>query len=190
MSTLLEKIQLEPGEDMLETVRRHWFVIVTQLVWIAIIMVVPFAGFAILAFVPEATTIFEAHTEYQAAITFGFACWFLFTLLIGFHIWTHYFLDVLLITDHRVVVLDQRAFFNRKISSFRLERLQDIEVTIEGIIPTFLDYGTLHAQTASASETDFVLYELPRPRELQARIQAAMDRRMAELRQGTTDGVA
>jgi hypothetical protein len=67
------------------------------------------------------------------------------------------------------------------VSNFRLERLQDIKVTIKGIIPTLLNYGTVRAQTASAAESNFTSPGLPAPRELQSLIQAAMDARLATL---------
>jgi hypothetical protein len=179
---LLEKIELEPGEEVLTTVRKHWFVIVMQLLSVAMLFIIPFIAIIILAILPNAAKIFALHTEYRILLTFAVSSWMLCVILIGFNTWTHYFLDLWLITDRRIIVIDQRAFFSRKVSSFRLERLQDIEVEIEGIIATFLDFGTLRAQTASASENDFTSSGLPNPRELQAVIQGATDKRLEVLR--------
>jgi hypothetical protein len=179
---LLEKIELEPGEDVLITVRKHWFVITMQLFSVALLFLIPFIALIVLAFLPDAQDLFSAHAEYRIILTFGISGWMLCVLLLGFNVWTHYFLDLWLVTDRRIIVIDQRAFFSRKVSSFRLERLQDIEVEIIGIIPTFLDFGTLRAETASASENDFTTSGLPHPRELQALIQGATDKRLGVLR--------
>lgn len=179
---LLEKIELEQGEEVLTTVRKHWFVIVMQLLSVGALFLIPFLLLLVLAVMPAAWNAFDLHAEYLALLTLGISCWMLWVLLIGFNTWTHYFLDLWLITDRRIIVIDQRAFFSRKVSSFRLERLQDIEVDITGIIPTFLDFGTLRAQTASASENDFTSSGLPNPRELQALIQSATDKRLEFLK--------
>ena len=180
---LLEKIELEPGERVLTTVRKHWFVILVQLLSVATMFLVPIIAILILAFIPPEWNAFDLHTGYTTLLTYGVSCWMLLVLLIGFNTWTHYFLDLWLVTDRRIIIIDQHAFFNRKISSFRLERLQDIEVEIVGIIPTFLDFGTLRAQTASASENDFSSTGLPKPRDLQALIQGATDKRLESLKQ-------
>ncbi len=96
-------------------------------------------------------------------------------------VWTHYYLDLWIITDRRIIVIDQIHFFNRKVSSFRLERLQDIKVAVNGVLATFLNYGTIRAQTASAAESNFMTGGLPEPRELQSLIQKATDERLKSL---------
>jgi hypothetical protein len=85
------------------------------------------------------------------------------------------------VTDRRIILVDQVHFFSRNVSVFRLERMQDIEFKITGIIPTLLNFGTLKAQTAGAHENNFNSTGLPDPRGLQATIQKAMDRRIEKL---------
>lgn len=184
---LLEKIQLEPGEEILKVVRKHWFIIVVELFAIFIMMLLPFFALVAFAFAPsEWTTVITSSSKYLALVTYGISAWLILCLITGFTIWTHYFLDLWVVTDRRIVVVDQVQFFNRKISSFRLERLQDIKVSISGIIPTFLNFGTLRAQTASAAESNFKSTGLPDPRGLQSLIQGAMDKRLAVLNYNPT----
>jgi uncharacterized membrane protein YdbT with pleckstrin-like domain len=114
-------------------------------------------------------------------IVFGLATWLLMTTLAAATSWTSYYLDLWILTDRRIIVIDQLGYFNRKVSNFRLERLQDINVSIAGLIPTLLNYGTIRAQTASASENNFISYNLPDPRGLQSQIQAAMDARLTTI---------
>jgi hypothetical protein len=101
--------------------------------------------------------------------------------MIGFTTWTHYYLDLWIITDRRIILVDQIHFFNRRVSIFRLERLQDIEFEITGIIPTILNFGTVKAQTASSFESNFKTSGLPDPRGIQSIIQKATDNRLALL---------
>ena len=179
---LLEKIQLEPGEEVLKTVRKHWFIIVAELFGTFLMLVFPFFVLFLMALFPE--TLLKVNLDianYTALIIFAVAGWSVLSLMAGFMTWTHYYLDLWIITDRRIILVDQIHFFNRNVSIFRLERLQDIEFYISGIIPTLLNFGTIKAQTASAFESNFKTNGLPDPRELQAIIQKAMDQRLAML---------
>jgi len=179
---LFEKIELEAGEAVLKVVRKHWFLITAEILGVLFFALTPlFVGFLLLL-VPDLISLETLHLgTHLPIILYGISFWLLFTLLAAFMIWTHYFLDLWIITDRRIIVIDQIHFFNRKVSSFRLERLQDIKVTINGVIPTFLDYGTLRAQTASEDESNFMSIGLPAPRELQSLIQKATDERLRSL---------
>ena len=179
---LFEQIQLEPDETILATVRKHWFVIVAELFGVALLVLLPFA--ALLGLVVFRGSLGAMDIDilaYGQLIGFGVALWLLLSLIGGFTIWTHYFLDLWVVTDRRIILVDQVHFFSRNVSVFRLERLQDIEFKIKGIIPTLLNFGTLKAQTAGAHESNFNSTGLPDPRGLQAIIQQAMDARLVQV---------
>jgi len=179
---LFEKIQLDPDERVLAMVRKHWFVIVAELFGVFVLVLLPFVGLLALAvFQGSFAALNFDPLQHANLIGFGVAAWLLFSLLGGFTIWTHYFLDLWVVTDRRIILVDQVHFFSRNVSVFRLERMQDIEFKIKGIIPTLLNFGTLKAQTAGAHESNFNSTGLPDPRGLQAIIQQAMDDRMREL---------
>jgi len=175
---LLEKIELEENEAVLLTVRKHWFIILSELFGILIMLAAPFLLIILYVLLPTTLPASIDLTTYLPLIAFFSAVWLLFSLMAGFSIWTHYYLDLWIVTDRRIIVIDQVGFFNRKVSSFRLERLQDIKVLIAGIIPTFLNFGTIRAQTASAAESNFASTGLPDPRNIQAVIQKATDERL------------
>ncbi len=179
---LFEKIQLEPDEIVLKMVRKHWFVILAELFGSFVMLLFPFFALFLLALFPNSLETFNVSLgDYTALIAYFVAGWSVISLMSGFMIWTHYYLDLWIITDRRIILVDQIRFFNRNVSIFRLERLQDIEFKINGIIPTFLNFGTLNAQTASHFENNFMSKGLPDPRGLQAIIQKAMDARLQRL---------
>lgn len=179
---LFEKIQMEPGEEVLKVVRKHWFIIVAELFGTFLMLLLPFIILFVLALFPTPLEQLSVNLgDYTALITFAVAAWSVLTLMVGFATWTHYYLDLWIITDRRIILVDQVHFFNRNVSIFRLERLQDIEFYVKGIIPTLLNFGTIRAQTASAFESNFRTDGLPDPRGLQAVIQKAMDRRLSVL---------
>lgn len=179
---LYEKIQLEEGERVLNTVRKHWFIITLELLGVALMAALPIVLFLSTYFIPSIEILLaNALTGQFSLITYAIASWLLLTSLMGFTIWTNYYLDLWVITDRRIIVIDQIAFFNRKVSSFRLERLQDIKVIVKGLIPTLLNFGTIRAQTAGANESNFASTAMPDPRGVQSTIQSAMDERLKAL---------
>jgi hypothetical protein len=113
-----------------------------------------------------------------------YAAWLLVVWMVAFSLWTNYYLDIWAITSKRLVVVDQKRLFHRQTSSFRLERLQDMSVSFHGIIGTFLDFGTLEADTASG-EDKFRATGLSHPRELKALVIGAADQTMSH---GTKTG--
>ena len=173
---------MEPDEEVLIMVRKHWFVIMAELFGIFILVLLPFVALVgFLIFNQTFATLGVDLYEFANLIGFAVAAWLLLSLLGGFTIWTHYYLDLWIVTDRRIILVDQIHFFSRNVSVFRLERMQDIEFKVKGIIPTLLNFGTLKAQTAGAHESNFNSTGLPDPRGLQAIIQRAMDKRLTTL---------
>jgi uncharacterized membrane protein YdbT with pleckstrin-like domain len=179
---LFEKIELEPGEAVIKVVRKHWFVITAEILGILFFALIPLFGAFALLLIPNLINFETLHLgTHLPIILFSISFWLLFTLMATFMVWTHYFLDLWAITDRRIIVIDQIHFFNRKVSSFRLERLQDIKAQVDGIIPTLLGFGSIHVHTAGNGEDNFTSTSLPEPRELQALIQKATDDRLKSL---------
>lgn len=178
---LFDKISLEPDEKVIKTVRMHWFIITMELLAIILVALIPLFLAIALLFMPVDSPIRSMFIDYFLYFLFASCLWMIMATIAAVSTWTHYFLDLWVITDRRIIVIDQVHFFNRKVSNFRLERLQDIKVKVSGIIPTLLNYGTVRAQTASAAESNFTSPALPAPRELQSLIQTAMDARLAKL---------
>ena len=177
---LVDKLQREAGEDNLKQTRRHWFGLLAQLFGLIIGALAPLA---LLAFLPGFFSDFATLnlSSYAPEITFAYSLWLLFIWIGLFTIWTNYYLDLIIITDRRLILLNQKGFFRRNVASFRLQRLQDMNVEVHGIIATLLDYGTLTVETAGHSDEEFRANGLPNPRDLKALILRASDQRLQEM---------
>lgn len=180
---LFEKIHLEESEHVITTVRKHWFIIVMELLGVLLFATVPLAVLLLMTAVPALSDALPPFLTTFTSVAFISGLWLLCSCMLAMLLWTHYYLDLWIITDRRIIVVEQVKLWHRTVGSFRLERLQDIQVSISGIIPTLLNFGTVHAQTASAAESNFTSTSLPDPRTLQATIQRAMDARLTELNQ-------
>ena len=174
---LVDKIKLETDENIIKQTRRHWFVLASKLAVFAVAAVAPAIVMILINFLlPDyAIGIFV----YGTLISFGYSLWLLLLWIGMFNVWTNYYLDLLIITDRRVIVIDQKGFFSRYVASFRLERMQDINIEINGLIATLLDYGTLDVETAGHGDAEFRVTGMPDPRALKAAILRASDGRIA-----------
>lgn len=178
---LFDKIKLEEDEKVLKVVRKHWFILAVELIGAACMALLPlFLWLGIIIGKGQAWISWTV-SDYGFILFFASLLWWIICIMLATMIWTHYYLDLWIITDRRLIVIQQLGFFNRKTSNFRLERLQDIKVRVSGIIATLLNFGTIRAQTASAADSSFKMTGLPDPRGLQATIQGAMDDRINRL---------
>lgn len=187
---LFEKIKLENREEILLIVRRHWFVFLTRILGVIVMAILPFIVLlvaSLLSATKEYVSI--ATASYSQEIIFFSALWLLISWMILAQQWTDHYLDIWVVTDRRIISIDQQSFFVRSVGSFRLERLQDMNVLIPGLFATLFNYGTVEAQTASGSESEFTVHGVPKPREIKSIILEATDRRMRSMSQGERNGL-
>ncbi len=145
----------EKGEDVVLLLRRHVFVIYTQLLLSFIIICIPLViGKALHGFIVD-------HGLYSIFI-FLSTIWYMFGWIMTFYSLTMYSLNVVIVTNHRIIESKQSGFFDRKISEFHLSKVQDITVHTQGIIQTLLHFGSIEVQTAS-EEREFIFPQIPNP---------------------------
>ncbi len=66
------------------------------------------------------------------------------------HEWFIWYFDIFIITDQRIIDIDQRGLFNRTVSETTYEKVQDVTYEMKGPLETFLEVGTVKVQTAGA----------------------------------------
>ncbi len=157
-----ELIKLEEDENILQTVRKHWFILFEQVAGIVIVGILPFVLLIAFASSETVTHIFSQLHVTGSLVSFFLGAWLCIILITLFGIWTDYYLDLWIITNKRIISIDQQGFFRRSVSSFRFERLQDITVDIHGFIETLLDFGKIKADTAG--HEPFIIRGIPNPR--------------------------
>ncbi len=105
-----------------------------------------------------------------------------------FVVWTNYYLDVWIITDQRIVDIEQFSLFSRDVSEFRMDRVQDLTVEVKGIIPTLMGFGDLHIETAGMHH-QFHINEIPNPYEIKDRIVKIHDRAVQQAHEHNHGGL-
>lgn len=169
-----ELIKLEDDETILQTVRKHWFILLSQMAGIVIAGLLPFILLITFASSDTVATLFSEIHFAGSTVSFFFGAWLLIIWITLFGIWTDYYLDLWIITNKRIISIDQQGFFRRSVSSFRFERLQDITVDIHGFIETLLDFGRIKADTAG--HEPFIIRGIPNPRGVKSLIFEHADR--------------
>lgn len=159
------KIQLQDNEQVLLIVRKHWLVLILAMLPVVLM---GFVGFVFIqSFISNISDGFSAFLN---------ALWLLAMWMLLFTLWTNYFLDAWIVTDKRIVDIDQRHLFNRATSTTRIERIQDARVEVKGFLATLFGYGNLRIQTAGA-DAEFVFIEgVPQPERIKNTIMEYVDR--------------
>ncbi len=148
-------IPLTQEEHVVLDAQKHWFILTMQLVTVVFATIIPIVGlFFLTQFVPDVT--------YLILIAF---LWILLMWVLIFRVITDYYLDVIRITNLRVLDVDQKGLFYRNIAAMRLAQIQDVTVDSSGVIATLLRYGTLKIQSAG-EDTEFVIHHVANPEEV------------------------
>lgn len=84
------------------------------------------------------------------------------TWLFAFLEFTDYYLDTWIVTNERIINVEQKGLFTRVASELHLSSIEDATSEVGGPIRTFLDYGNVYIQTAG-EKTRFVFKSVPHP---------------------------
>ena len=184
MQSLTQRIHLEENEKVIKVLRKHWFILVAKIFGPVVLLIAPYPAFLFArnnSFIME---ILGTTEDAGSFVVFLAALWTLLMWSFIWTLWTDYYLDMWTITNRRVIAIDQQGLFRRQISSFRYERLQEVEISINGIIATFLNFGTLQASTAGHDDdvSGFTFEGAPRPRKIKALILKEADKRVTASR--------
>lgn len=153
--TLLQKnIHLQPEEGILMVVRKHWFIHFVDSLSIVIVGVIPFV---IMAFA------FSLVPVHPALASLFISIWMLAIWMMLFTVWTNYYLDIWIVTDKRIINIDQIHLFKRDVSTLRIERVQDIKVETHGFFATMFTFGNLQVQTAGPEAGFYLIKGIPNP---------------------------
>ena len=149
------------GEKILLVLHRHWFDIAKRFVLVFLMLLFLFGSF----FLPLFFYSFSTDPLYENLVSFLQNLFFIFIWIIFFVIWIDYYFDVWIVTDRRIINIEQKALFSRVTSELELENIQDITTDVKGLLPTFLNYGNLYVQTAAEMER-FLFRNIPDPYEV------------------------
>jgi uncharacterized membrane protein YdbT with pleckstrin-like domain len=149
---------LQENEKILRVIHRNWFYLFEQF-FLLIVIVGVFAG--ALIFVPVFFPDFWEGMD-RSIVLFVQNFFMLAVWIYGFMIWIDYYFDIWIITSERVINIEQKGMFTRKVSELRYSKIQDVTTEVIGFLPSVLNYGDLKIQTAG-EENEFVFRTISDP---------------------------
>jgi hypothetical protein len=147
-----------PGETIIKVLHRHWFDIASHLFMAVLLALGLLFGFFLYpALFPAA---FEGENGLIALLIENTLLLLLFIFV--FLVWIDVWFDVWIITNERIINIEQKGLFVRHVSEVSFSKVQDATSEIEGVLQSILDYGEVYIQ--SAGETPrFVFRNIPDP---------------------------
>lgn len=162
-----------PNEEVVHIIRRDMFVLLVKIFFSAVLVVLPALLFYVLV-----NFIYPYILENYIAYTILVLCtsfYYLFVWLFSFFSFIDYYLDIWIITNERIIDVQQKGFFARTISEQRLYRIQDVTSDMTGFLPTVFKFGDVHVQTAGA-KTRFYFHQVPNPDDVRNEIISLAER--------------
>jgi len=140
------------AEQVILFLRQHPIVNLRWMLIAALMLVLP----SVFIFFPP-YALFPAN--YQFVVSMG---WYMFVFGYTLAKFMGWFFNIYILTDERVVDVDFANIFFRKISTAKIDEIQDVNIQSSGALETFFGYGSVFIQTA-AEVSQFEFLAVPNP---------------------------
>lgn len=162
LSHLIRQKNYEKIEYLL---RRHPLTFIPTLVLFLIIMLVPVVVyFLINNLYPEILDPMISNILFPLAILIT-STYYLGAYLFLYFQFIEFYLDMWIVTNDRIVDINQKGLFSNIITELDLYRVQDVTVDINGFFPTIFKYGNIKVKTASQN-LGIVFHNVSNPNEV------------------------
>lgn len=182
--TFTHLIKQKSYEKIVHPLRRHWATFMPFLFGFLVLLFVP----VVLAIILQAVlpTAFEQPFWY-ALMVLGAGTYYLLILVYFFAHFVDFYLDLWIVTNDRIVDIEQFGLFSRSISEVDLFRIQDVTTHVNGVFATFFDFGNVEVKTASEN-VDIVFRNIPHPNKVrESLLRLAHEDRKYHIAQVATD---
>lgn len=166
----------KPDEKILVVARHHWFIFLRDLIGVLLLFFIPFFAVPLLQPFLDAgggpVTIPDGWGVFFASF------WALMLWQVFFARWTDVYFDIWIVTNWRIIDIDQKGFFKRNIATLlNLDHIEDVTTDIGSVFGTLLEYGDIQVQTAAAKD-EFAFKEAGNPRHVEKIIRSAQEERL------------
>ncbi len=150
---------IEENEKIILFLRRHWIILFMKYFFVFVLALIPIGVYLlVITNFPNAL----AGSISYAITVLTVSLYYLFVWISIYTTFIDYYLDVWIVTTHRIIDREQKGLFHVTISEQSLEQIQDVSSNIEGVIPTILEYGNVLIQSAAAKNL-FHFKQIPEP---------------------------
>ncbi len=154
-----------PNEKILLIVREHWFRLFLKLFVVLVLAILPL----LVQYLISGSILSIASDQALAMVSLVIQLYYLGLLVALFIIWILYYLNLHIVSEERIVDIDQVGLLNHVVSELNIETIEDVSSQTTGLFGNILDYGTVFIQTAGATER-FQFENVPHPAKIAALI--------------------
>ncbi len=170
------------NEKVIKIIRKDIFILLQKVLFFGLLAVLPLGLFYLLL---SASPTLVSGNFGQAFLILGTSTYYLFIWVFFFFSFIDYYLDIWIITNERIIDIEQRGFFSRIISEHKLFRIQDVTSETHGLLPTILRYGNVHIQTAGTKQR-FLFNDIPNPGQIRDMIIKIVQKKKKEMQNELT----
>jgi len=160
-----------PGEKVQIFLRRHWLTPLEIILHTVLLLGIPLIG---IWYFNELLSTWLAKPIAGPFIMLGLSLYFFATWLFAFMEYVDYYLDVWIVTNERIINIEQKGLFTRVASELHITAVEDTTSEVKGIVATFLDFGNVHIQTAG-ERTRFIFKSVPHPEKVKEHVVALIE---------------
>lgn len=158
-------MKLNPGEKKIAVFRKHWFYLGVETFLFALIAILPylmvyFGGQYFDISIPE---------KFIPGYELFYSLWLMFVWVGFFVSITNYLLDIWILTSDRLIDIEQFGLFSRRISTLQIDKIQDVTVSMSGVIEELIGSGNVSVQTAGENH-EFHIPHASNPEKMKERI--------------------
>lgn len=161
---------MQSGEHVVLSLRKHPLILLGMLLPFIVLDYLPYLLPKVGAFLDSTAAGDTLPFSPGALLSFGnpwfdfiVGIYWLFVWMGMFGVFTDYFLDQWIVTNERVIDINQKSFWRREVTSLFLDRVQNVESSVGGVFHTLFGFGTVTVESAGAEQHKIRMPGLPGP---------------------------
>lgn len=158
-------------EKIVHRIRRKPITFIPIILFFVLLAILPIAVLFVLR--AQLPIWLELETAYSSAVLLGSA-YYIGILLFFFSSFVDFYLDILIVTNDRLIDMEQNGLFARTIAEVDLYQIQDVTSEVKGVFATLFKFGNLTIQTAGALPK-FIVYNIHDPHHMRQAILALVE---------------
>jgi len=134
----------KPDDKIVVFAKKHW-IKYALIIGICLLLCIP----VLVLLISLALNYMTLELSYAIILTFGVSAYLLVALALIFHAFVDYYLDVLIVTEERIIYVRQNGYLFQQVDEVHLQDIEEVGVDLKGIWRSFFNYGNIVIHSGS-----------------------------------------